>query len=199
MKNTIEKIIKSKLVKTIFCMWLISFFIVEGLIIFDGNLDNNKETDYVIVLGAGLKGEKLSLTLLDRMNKCLEYMNTHPKVKVVVSGGQGSGEDISEAEGMKRFLIERGIAEGRIVKEDKSTSTSENIKFTMKRLKTIENKKVNEITIITNKFHLFRAKLLAKRSGVVAYGVPSKTRIYLIPKYYFREYFAVIKSFVLDK
>ncbi|TCO71033.1 YdcF family protein [Marinisporobacter balticus] len=199
MKKQIEKLIKSKMVKTIFYIWFLSFFMIEGLIIFNGNLEHNQETEYVVVLGAGLKGERLSLTLLDRMSKCLEYMNDHPDVKVVVSGGQGRGEDIAEAEAMKRFLIKRGIRENRVVKEDQSTSTLENIKFTKEKLKKIEKREIHEIIIITNRFHLFRAKLLAKRNGIVAYGVPSKTRVYLMPKYYFREYFAVIKSVILDR
>ena len=199
MKRFIEKLVHMKTLRMIFLILIMSFLMIEGLIILNGNSNDDKEVEYVVVLGAGLKGERLSLTLLDRMNRCLKYLNNHPKMKVVVSGGQGRGEDISEAEAMKRFLIERGIHEHRIIKEDQSTSTAENIKFTKEVLKKVEKKEIRKIGIITNRFHIFRAKILAKRNGLIAYGIPSKTRIYLMPKYYFREYFAVIKSWILDR
>ncbi|WP_129599639.1 YdcF family protein [Anaerophilus nitritogenes] len=197
MKKTIEKWKKGT--KVIFLIWLISFFIIQGFILSDAKLDSIDEINYIVVLGAGLKGETLSQTLLYRMNKALEYLYKYPNAKVVVSGGQGRGEDISEAEAMKRFLIQKGIHESRIIKEDKSTNTLENIKFSKDMLQKTEKKEIHEIVIITNGFHLFRAKLLARRNGLISYGIPSKTEIYLLPRYYLREYFAVIKSWIFDK
>ncbi|WP_053955161.1 YdcF family protein [Inediibacterium massiliense] len=197
MKKTIGKWRKE--MKVIFVIWLISFFIVQGFILSDAKLDPMDQINYIVVLGAGLKGETLSQTLFYRMSKALEYLHKYPNAKIVVSGGQGKGEDISEAEGMKRFLIDKGIDENRIIKEDQSTNTLENIKFSKNILHKIEKKEINEFVIITNGFHLYRAKLLARRNGIIPHGIPCKTEIYQLPKYYLREYFAVIKSWIFDK
>jgi uncharacterized SAM-binding protein YcdF (DUF218 family) len=108
---------------------LISFLVVEGVIISNSRPDPVVEVDYLIILGAGLNGEQLSWTLWERMQKGLDYLERHPKAKVVLSGGQGRGEKISEAEGMRRFLVDHEIADERILKEDQSTSTMENFRF----------------------------------------------------------------------
>lgn len=199
MKGFTQNLTISRVVKGLLCIWIISFVLVEGVIFLGGHSDGNKKVDYAVILGAGLRGEDLSLTLLDRMNKGLEYLENNPEAKVIVAGGQGPGEEITEAEAMKRFLLKRGVAESRIIKEDKSTSTMENIKFAKEILRNMDHRETYEIMIITNRFHLFRAKLLAKRNGLIAYGTPSTTRVYLLPKYYIREYFALMKSLVFDK
>ncbi|WZL72209.1 YdcF family protein [Clostridiaceae bacterium 35-E11] len=177
---------------------LLSFLIIEGCILWHAKPDKNVVVDYVVVLGAGLRGEQLSLTLFNRMNESLGYLQHDPNLSVAVSGGQGEGEDITEAEAMRRFLITHGIDERRIIKEEQSTSTLENLKFTKKILDEKSGDKNHRILIITDGFHLFRGKLLARRIGLIPYGMPSKTVSYLIPKYYLREYFAVIKSMIFD-
>jgi len=198
MTRTIKELMLYRIIKSIFLIWIISFLLVEMAIILGGSSDESKKVDYALILGAGIDGERLSLTLYDRMNKGLEYLSNNPEAKVIVAGGQGPGEDITEAEAMRKFLVNKGINQSRIIKEDRSTSTMENIKFTKEILKSIDDRETYEIMIITNRFHLFRAKLLAKRNGLIPYGSPSSTRWYLLPKYYIREYFAVIKSLILD-
>ena len=94
---------------------------------------------------------------------------------------------------MKRYLVDRGIDEIRIVKEDKSTSTVENIKFAKGIMEDMDGKSVHSAVIISNRFHLLRAKAIAKEFKILPYGVPSITRAYLAPKYYVREYFAMLK------
>lgn len=78
---------------------------------------------------APLRGERVSLTLKLRLDAALEYLEHSPNTAVIVSGGKGDGENISEAEAMKRYLVSHGVDEGRIITEDKSTSTWENFKF----------------------------------------------------------------------
>ncbi|WMJ80813.1 YdcF family protein [Clostridium sp. MB40-C1] len=179
--------------------WLISFIFIEGLIIKHGVNQEIKETDYLLILGAGLKGEKMSQTLRYRMYKSLEYIGKYPNVKIIVSGGRGSGESISEAEAMKRFLVSNGVEEKNIIKEDKSTNTYENLKYTKKMLDKSSKKSSLKISMVTTNFHMYRAQFLADKAGVESYAVPAKMHFILIPNYYVREYFAVINSCLLNQ
>lgn len=175
-----------------------SFIIIEGFIITSGIGGKMKKSDYLVILGAGLRGEKMSLTLSQRMHKSLEYIDKYPDVKIVVSGGQGPGENITEAEAMKRFLINHGVSEKNIIKEDKSTSTAENLKYTKNKLEQIDGRNDMKISIVTSNFHMFRAEFLAKRVGFDTYAVPAKLHFLLIPNFYVREYFAVINSYFFN-
>ena len=132
------------------------------------------------------------------MDKALWYLEQQLTVPVVVSGGQGRRELISEAEAMKRYLVQNGIDERRIIKEDKSTSTMENFKFSKEILMDM-GITCDSITVVTNDFHMFRSKLLAKRNGFNAYALASKTPDFVLPNCYIREYFAFVKSFFVDK
>jgi len=178
---------------------LISFLVVEGGIISNSQPDPVVEVDYLIILGAGLNGEQLSWTLWERMQKGLDYLEGNHKVKVVLSGGQGPGENISEAEGMRRFLVDHGITDDRILKEDRSTSTMENFSFSKEILVRQPGFQNSErVAVITNDFHLFRSKILARRNGLIPVGIPSPTPWYIVPNVYLREYFAVVKSLFFD-
>ncbi|MHB8076090.1 YdcF family protein [Desulfosporosinus fructosivorans] len=178
---------------------LISFLVVEGAIISNSQPDQVVEVDYLIILGAGLNGEQLSWTLRERMQKGLDYLERFSNVKVVLSGGQGPGENISEAEGMRRYLVEQGISDERILMEDQSTSTMENFRFSKEILVQQQDYQDSErVAVITNDFHLFRSKILARRNGLIPVGIPSPTPWYLVPNVYLREYFAVVKSLILD-
>lgn len=178
---------------------LISFMVVEGAIISNSQPDSVVEVDYLIILGAGLNGEQLSWTLRERMQKGLYYLERFPKAKVVLSGGQGPGENISEAEGMRRYLVDQGIPDERILKEDRSTSTMENFRFSKEILVQQGGFQDSErVAVITNDFHLFRSKILARRNGLIPIGIPSPTPWYLVPNVYLREYFAVVKSLIFD-
>lgn len=179
-----------------------------GLILFTFTIiviaSNSKDqssipVDYVIVLGAGLDhNNKPSGPLILRLESCIRYIKKHPGTKIIVSGGQGIDEEVPEAFAMKEYLVQRGIPQEIILSEDKSTSTFENIKNSkviIQKHSKIENTKV---IIITNDFHLFRAKMLASRNGFETYGMPCKTPPYTIINNYLREFFAVAKSFTFD-
>lgn len=183
----------------IIALGILSFVILETVIIASAISIKKTDSDYIVVLGAGLRGDIPSLTLLQRLDKSLEYVKNNPDIKIVVSGGQGQGETITEAEAMKRYLIKQGVNEERIIKEDKSTNTFENLKFTAKILKEMDKTQNFKITIVTSDFHVFRAKFLAARHGFKADGYGVISEPVLIPTYYVREYFAVVKSFVFDK
>lgn len=197
---------RSVRMKTFFRKWIkIALIIALVLVIFFGIvhfaiLSGTKETatedaDYLIVLGARLHGETMSLSLYHRMETALQYLRENPKTKVIVSGGQGPGESITEAEAMARFLIEQGIEEARIILEDRSTSTFENLTFS----KALLENESSHLVIISNDFHLFRTGLLANRLDLEPEFLPAPTPDIIKTKMWAREYIAVIKSFLFDR
>jgi uncharacterized SAM-binding protein YcdF (DUF218 family) len=186
-------------IKTCFFIGLASFVVIEGFIIGSAVSKHKDKSDYLVILGAGLRGEVPSTALYQRLYASLEYVKYNPKIKIIVSGGKGSGESITEAEAMKRFLINHGVEGDKIIKEEKSTSTLENLKFTTEVLKKMDKSENIEVTIVTNNFHMFRAKFLAKREGLSVYGYPAPLHPMLVPTCFAREYLAVINSFIFDR
>ncbi|MDV4149480.1 YdcF family protein [Clostridium sp. AL.422] len=179
---------------------LIIFFIVESAIVIFPK-SNSIYSNYIIVLGAGVKGETPSLTLVQRLDQVLEYVDIqNNKVKIIVSGGQGNGENISEAEAMKRYLLEKGLKE-EIIMEDQSRNTVENLRYSKDIIEKESNRKIKDldVTIITSDFHALRANLIANSLG---YGnrkfFTNKTLPILVPVMYSREFFAIIKYFLLN-
>lgn len=128
---------------------------------------------YVVVLGAAVYGETPSLSLQNRIKRAMEYLEANPKSKVVVSGGQGEGEDISEAECMRRYLVEHGVDESRILVEDHSTSTMENLAFSKAVIES-DGGSADRIVIVSSGYHLYRAKTMAKSIGMIADGAASR-------------------------
>lgn len=153
----------------------------------------------MIILGAGLIGDYVPPTLQYRLNKGVEYLNKNPDLKVIVTGGQGPGETVTEAYAMEKYLINKGVDASRIIKEDKATSTFENFKFSKEILDEISDKEDYSVIIVTNGFHMFRSKMIAERVGFTAYRLPTKTNLNVLVNCYVREYFAVIKSFIFDR
>ncbi|GMQ58427.1 hypothetical protein AN1V17_28220 [Vallitalea sediminicola] len=169
------------------------FIIFESFIIKDSiKHDNYDSTDYVIVLGARVKGTTISLTLSHRLEIAYKYLMDNTKSQAVLAGGKGPGEDISEAEAMKRYLLNRGINEDRLILENKSTNTQENIKNSFDLISGSGDN--SSVTIITSDFHVYRAKKIAEKYCQEIQGIPSRTHPPLIVHYYVREFFAVLKD-----
>ncbi|MEG2353821.1 MAG: YdcF family protein [Clostridium sp.] len=178
---------------------IVFFSALEALIIYNGVTSDNEKPDYVIILGAGLRGSQMSTTLINRMEEGVEYIVDNPDIKVVVSGGKGEDEDITEASAMKKYLLDNGIKEDMIIVEDKSTSTFENFKFSYEKLSTMDKRENIKLTVITNGFHMFRAKMLGERCGFEVYRQPAPGYKPLDPNFYLREVFGVIKSYMFDR
>ena len=156
-----------------------------------GTSDGNSST--VIVLGCRVKGDVPSLMLSRRINAAYEYLEKNPGTICIASGGQGGDELISEAECIKNVLVERGISPDRIIMEDKSTSTDENIRFSLQKME--ENGISGEAVIITNDFHQLRAKMICQKYGLEVSAVSAETSLYLLPTYWVREWFGVVYQF----
>lgn len=154
----------------------------------------NGTATYMIVLGAKVKAGGIpSLSLQNRLEEAVKYLNEYPHVKVIVSGGQGADEDRSEASVMLKYLQDQGIDTNRILVEDQSTSTYENLLFSKELLP----KGTKKITILSNDFHLKRAKYLAQSLGfevdVVAAKTPKSVEIQLN----LRERAALLKTYII--
>ncbi len=167
------------------------FMLVEGIIIYNGRKQPGPGADYVIVLGAQVRGTALSRALRNRLDTAYEYLADNESSRIIVSGGQGDGEDISEAEAMYRYLITKGIKAERILKEDQSVNTYENILFS----KALMAEGNHNVVIVTSRFHIFRALGISKKLGLGgAEGLGAPADDILVLNYYVREFFAVMKD-----
>lgn len=158
------------------------------------NTEVPKHADYIIILGARVKGEVPSLALQYRIDAAASYLKKNRESIAIASGGQGPGEDITEAEAIKRGLLAHGISSDRILLEDKSTDTVENIRFSKRLIP--QNLKTG--LLVTNDFHLYRAKSIAKDQGLNLEGIPAETPTVAIPKSYAREYLAITKYYLVN-
>ncbi|WP_160140840.1 YdcF family protein [Bacillus sp. SLBN-3] len=161
-----------------------------------GNLSD--DYDAVLILGAGLKGEEPSKTLLSRLVTGEEILKIREDLPVLVSGGQGPGESITEAMAMGRHLVAHGIDENRIIYEDASTNTYENMLYS-RRILEDRGLKEGKVLIVTNDFHLARSKILARNVGLDPSGYAAPTPWFVRVNYYIREYFAMVKTFMLGR
>ena len=152
--------------------------------------------DAVIVLGCKVQPSgNPSLMLSKRIDAAYEYLSENEDVICVVSGGKGEDEPESEAAVMKRRLVEMGISQDRIIPEDKSTSTAENLAYSAVLLS--ENGiKAENIAIVTDGFHQFRASLMARDMGISASAVNAETPFWLFPTFWVREWFGLSYFFV---
>ena len=152
----------------------------------------------VIVLGCGIRGERVSVGLAKRLNKAAEYHEKNPDATIIVSGGQGPQEDISEALAMKRYLMDKGIPEEKIIMEDRSTSTITNFRYSREIMEK-EGMSLDSVVLVTNAYHVYRAASYAKDEGFEDIAHLGTDIIwYTIPMNYMREMLAVVKMWVLD-
>ena len=154
-------------------------------------IPRSKDFDYVIIHGAGLiDGEKMSKLLQERLDKAiLVYRKDPSPTKLIPSGGKGSDESISEAEAMKRYLLEQGIPESDIIMEDKSATTLENLKFSKNIIDSREGRKYT--ALVTSNYHVYRALRYCRKVGLKCKGIGSHVAFYYWPSALIREFIAV--------
>ncbi|MDO4297397.1 MAG: YdcF family protein [Lachnospiraceae bacterium] len=167
---------------------ILVFLYLTGCVVSGMSRKAEPGLDYVIVLGAQVRGERPSRALRKRLDRAAEYARENPDTVLILSGGKGSGEDISEAECMYRYLTEQGIDPKRLKREDRSTSTKENLEF-CRELYHPENCRTG---LVSNNFHIYRALALARKSGYTQiYGIPASSDIGMQPHNVVREVFAL--------
>ena len=152
----------------------------------------------VLVLGCGIRGETILPTLQLRLDKCLEYLQNNPSALVVVSGGQGRNEAISEAEAMKRYLVSKGVNAGQIVEENRSRDTKQNFQYSKELMDNHFSSKSYSVVCITSNYHTYRAKRLSEAAGLPIAQYSSGSRWYLYPSAYFREMLSIFKMWVCE-
>ena len=172
-----------------------------GLVLGGAHDSIDGDPQVMIILGCQLHDWGPSVMLQDRLDKALDYLKDHPEVVVVVSGGQGENEPTSEAQGMADYLADHGFARENIILETQSHNTHQNLTYSARHLEEAGVDIKSGVVIVSNGFHLTRAKMLAGRAGyenVSVLAAPSShtpTRL----KMYIREPLALVKSFVFDR
>lgn len=175
---------------------LFGIFLSIDIISF-GKRKPDKKADSIMVLGCRVYGTTPSPFLIGRLNEGIRLLNEGYGEYIIVTGGTGPGEDISEAEAMKTYLISKGIDESKIITEDKSTSTMENLSFSLSKMK---EKNISSTIIVSNKYHLRRAFHMAKKVGIDAQYSGVFINEYKLKevKGFLREILALGKFYVFD-
>jgi len=148
--------------------------------------------DYILVLGAQVNENGPRRVLKSRLDAGIEYMEKNPDCKCIVSGGRGENEPTTEAETMKKYMVEKGISPDRIIEEDRSFNTTENMMFSKDIL---EQEGYKNVGVVTSNFHLFRAMGLARKQGLKNVdGISAESYPFYLPNNIFRECFGIVKD-----
>lgn len=152
--------------------------------------------DFIIVLGSGLINDKVPPLLASRIQKAIDFYHRQAAVStpptIILSGGQGSDENLPEAEAMQRYAIEKGIPIEHTLQENRSVNTYQNMLFSKQIMDDIKQGETYNSIFTTNNFHLFRAGIYARLAGLNSQGIGSKTAFYYWPNAMIREYVAIV-------
>ena len=181
MKKTILKIVSVLLI-----LVLLAVLIPAGLIASGMNGKGEPGGEVLIVLGTTVNGTEPSPMLKQRLDAAVEYLNTYPDARCIVTGGKGDDVNLSEAQCMYNYLTAAGIESERITIEDRATTTVENLQNVRSMLDT------NEVDILSSNFHLYRAGLIAEDAGFDPTLIPAETMpLSLLAKWFLREIFVL--------
>lgn len=155
------------------------------------------EPNYIIALGSGLIGDKVPPLLASRLDEAVkQYKKYGERPYIIVSGGQGSDEKVSEAYAMKKYVVDvHQIPTQKILMEDQSTNTEQNLAFSKEIMDRHAQGKKYRSLFVTNNFHVFRASIYAKKARLDAQGVGSKTALYYLPNAFTREFIGLLEMY----
>lgn len=181
---------------------LLSFAVLLGVVLTGARDHIVGQPQVMVILGCKVESWGPSILLQDRLDKALDYLEDHPDLTIVVSGGQGNDEHQSEAQCMYDYLTDHGVDGGQILMEDQSHNTWENICFTQELLQA-EGGDTSEMLVVSNGFHLARVRMLWDRAWEGEYTlstlaapsshIPSRLKMYI------REPLALVKSYLFDR
>ena len=179
----------------------LTFLLLLGQVLGGAKDDVEGDPRAMVILGCQIHDWGPSVMLQDRLDKALDYLEDHPDTIVVVSGGQGRGEPTSEAEGMAGYLESHGIPRENMILEDQSHNTHQNLTYSAQQLSEAGVDVKEGVVIVSNGFHLTRARMLAGRAGYENISVLSAPSSHLPSrlKMYVREPLALVKSFLFDR
>lgn len=187
---------------TIICAVLIGVFIifaaVESMIISHSFKEPFKGADYVIVLGSQIRNDGPSIDYQARLDKAYEYLIDNPDTKVITTGAKGDNEPISEAQGGKDYLLKKGIDSSRIIVEDQSYNTLQNLNNTRRIIENDTDKKDVKVVIVSAIYHLYRASYIADKIGFKNISSTGGHGLWvLLPQYFTREFFGMVKEWIV--
>ena len=188
-KNKYTKVIY-KIYKAAMILFITSFILLESAIIINmymaKDINSTNSMDTMIVLGAKVNKYGVSKTLKQRLDKAIEYYNENKHINIIVSGGQGKDEVMTEARAMENYLVKNGVNEDNIILENKATTTLENIMFSKEIMEDLNLE--NKALIVTSDYHLFRGRFIASILGVENEGLCSISSLSSRVYYMIREY-----------
>lgn len=199
-RNTKSKILKvlSWIYRIVVILFVVFFIIIESFIwkdiITTGSTQTN-DARYIIVLGAGLKGDNMGQVLESRCQKGLEYLKNNKNTDVICSGGQGVNEVVPESVPMAKYYREHGIPDNRILLDEKSKTTIQNLEYSKDILEKY-NAQNDRIIIVTSSFNILRAKMIAKKLNLNAQYLGSNSKFRFNVNYSIREFGAIIYNFI---
>ena len=162
--------------------------ITEGIIIAASFGNPQEEVDYVVILGAKVRVTGPSASLWDRIYAAADYLEAHPNVIAIASGGQGADEPMTEADSIRDELAMLGIDPDRVWVESKATSTWENLHYALDLIEEKTGQRPEKLGVLSSEYHLFRASLFARECGVEFGGIPARTsRISQMVNHFMRE------------
>lgn len=178
---------------TILSIGILAIVILCSLISSTYTDEGKPGLDYIIVLGAQIRPDGPSVVLRYRLDAAVEYLEENPDTKCIVSGGQGVNEPVTEAKGMAEYLMQHGIEADRILLEDQSRNTLQNMRFSMALMEDPEA----SVGIVTNDFHLYRAVQIAKKQGLQnVCGIAAHSNRLYLPNNVFRECMGILKDWI---
>jgi uncharacterized SAM-binding protein YcdF (DUF218 family) len=186
-----------RLGQTLAWAWLLSFLLFVGVLLQHGSVAHTGEPSVILVLGAGVHGREPTPTLINRLALAQQLAQRYPRILLLVSGGLGPMEEVSEAQAMRDWLVQKGINPSRIVLEERSTSTAENFAFSAPILQKHGIDPAGPIAVVTSHFHVLRVEAIAARAGYTnSWVVPAPSPLSIAFNNYLREYFAWGKSWL---
>lgn len=182
---------------------VVCFGVLECIVYSGARTQVSGEPDLMVIFGCQVMPWGPSVLLQDRLNTALDYLKDHPELTVVVTGGKGDDEHLSEAQAMFDYLVARGVNADQIIMEDRATTTWENVLYTRELFRSGAFETSGNVLLVSSNFHLTRIKMLWNRvwpedctlSTLAApcSHAPSRFRMF------FREPLALVKSFLFDR
>lgn len=171
-----------------FVIQLASFWVSDVINLI--HIRKNQGLKYVVVLGAGLSGDRPTPLLKSRIDKGIRVYRDNPGSRIIFSGGQGRDEIISESEAMARYALEAGVREEDIIRENRSKNTEENIRFSSEMME----EGTALFAVVTNSYHVMRALLIARRLKLKCIGYGARTKLYFSLNAFLREYAGYLRD-----
>ena len=190
------------LLLVLLALGILCFGVLEGLIYSGARTRVTGEPGVMVVFGCKVNRDGPGAMLKDRLDTVLDYLEDHPETTVVLSGGKGDDEHVSEARGMYDYLVANGADGERLWMEGNSRNTWQNVNYTLELMEEKDLNAGNGVVLVSSGFHLTRIKMLWSRAGgtanVSTLAAPTSS-LYTTVHMFFREPLALVKSFVFDR